>query len=433
MLAGRSRRLRFAAALCLLVALVLGLHRAVQVDGWLRPVVVVGPSMQPTLWGPSKQLPCSRCGVAIRFHTLTAPPDTVRCWNCGLAQPADRAIDLPGDRVSIDRAAYRWRLLGLTLRQSTPQRGDLVAVAPSFPPSFPPNANRPANVTARGSATALGHPTSALQVKRILAVPGDQLSLQGNELLINGRCVHDHLPAPPGGITVHTQTLPLKTLTLNVPPQADAATDLSPDAADPWLRWRWQRATADEKTTVEDWLVYHHVSVHDQRAAPICDDYPGNVDVVRRMNPIERFQVTLDLELPRDSAVKIVCWQADGPRCYAASFATGRHHIEVGPQRQHPPGRWRQVACAANPPVDAQRPIAITGLRSTAAAVQLTVTRHLHWFIDAKHRSHWETTPITLAPGHYFIAGDNQPISIDSRESPDGIDSQQIVGKVTAW
>ncbi|WP_068140585.1 S26 family signal peptidase [Roseimaritima ulvae] len=430
-----ARRWPAALALCLIAALLLAAHRAAQVDGWLRQVIVTGPSMQPTVWGPSKRFDCENCGAAIRFHLppREALPATLRCWNCGTSQTAEQPVDVPGDRVTIDRAAYRWQPLGIPLWQAPPQRGDLVAV--TQPPPQATNADVSDSQTNRADTNRAGTNRS-LQVKRILAVPGDRLSLRGNELLINGRRVADGLRQLPLEIVVHTQRL-----------DAHVASNRSPAADAPTSRWRWASAsdgpvqpspvTSAASSPQPSWLVYHHESVHDGRPDTIRDDYPCNVTASRRMNPVERFAVTLDVQLPRARQIRVMCWQSAQPRCFAADLGEGRHHLQIGPHHMAVQGNaasavWREVACDADSvPVDAQRPLAIAGLQLTdGVTLQLTVTRQLHWYVDAADRSRWPSTPLTLGPNRYFIAGDNQPISIDSRAAPKGIHVRQIVGRV---
>gem|GEM_PF-4087673 len=386
--------------LCIIFSCVL-LHRASCIDGWWREIVVAGPSMAPTLWGPTHQFSCTACGLPNRYHGRSARIHAP-CWHCGVAQTPSSPRAVPADRVTIDRAAYRWQLCGIPLTQAAPQRGDWVAVLVA----------------------------DQLRVKRVLGVPGDRVAVRGGELLrggelalggellINDRPVRESLPGPIPTCLVHSATL--------------SSRREFPATAEPTARHRWQ-AIATEGTVSADnrqgspanWWVYHHFSVHDRRSDCVRDDYACNVDVRRALHPVDRLVVRLEVDFRSATTLDVWFWHPAGSRHVRRHCLAGQQSIrlissDATTSRQSPAVT-----------VDARRPVAVAGLPSTGAAEpKITIERELYWFVEAADRQRWPSASTELAADRYFIAGDNQAISVDSRSDPAGVHRDQIIGKV---
>ncbi|MEX0824931.1 MAG: S26 family signal peptidase, partial [Pirellulaceae bacterium] len=370
------RRGRWIAGLLGLVAL-LGAARLASIDGLWAPIYVTGPSMAPTLWGPSRQVKCAACGVAIRVHEHPVNPfhQWMQCHNCGsLASPAE-ADRLPPDRVLIDRAAYLWR---------APRHGELIAIK-----------------TEKGP----------LQVKRIIGTPGDEIGLHNSELTINGRRVEAVLPP---------QQIPLMTV-------FDAA---FPDLEGP--RWR---VSEDGQ-----WSVYHHRSVHDEnRPGPIRDDYPANTAVSRQLMPVAHKQLAGRITAAEPVRIEVDIWLLDHWERFRGRFPAGDLTWSVSslaaeglPETTHPDDRWRRIVFsssteACKSPVSAETPIAMRVLQaqgekqpSDARLRDLLISRHFHWDVRRSDQHAWPATPFRLQARRYFVVGDNLPISVDSRAEPQG-------------
>ncbi len=114
----RRRRLWLATLVILLVAAVC--WRVAAIDGWMRPVVVTGPSMAPTLWGPHFNPVCEACGITQRVVRPQAKDlDAWICSNCGHHQAFPKVKLRAGSSVWLDRGAYWFRSI---------QRDEMVAL-----------------------------------------------------------------------------------------------------------------------------------------------------------------------------------------------------------------------------------------------------------------------------------------------------------------
>lgn len=103
-----------------------------------------------------------------------------------------------GDFILVNKSSYGWRWPGLNTRmvgQATPQRGDVIVFRfPGYPcPS-------PSGGTVRsGDATCLD-PTRPVPaenwIKRVIGVPGDRVTMEGDTLTVNGKPVGDRFVGP---------------------------------------------------------------------------------------------------------------------------------------------------------------------------------------------------------------------------------------------
>lgn len=119
------------------------------VGGLLAPLVVVSPSMSPTLTGPMAQWQCGQCGrqCALEIESSFAERP-LRCRECGAVTDQSLVAMVSGDRVLVDRAAFAWR---------APVRFEIVvALNPDDP--------------------------RALCVKRVVGLPGESLRLAGGQV-----------------------------------------------------------------------------------------------------------------------------------------------------------------------------------------------------------------------------------------------------------
>lgn len=361
--------------------------RLAAIDGLWTPIYVTGPSMAPTLWGPSRQASCSACGIGVRVHEHPTNPvgQSLDCHHCGNSIEPGEARPSAPDRVLIDRAAY-WR--------RAPQHGELVAIK---------------------------NEQGTLQVKRVIGVPGDKIGLEGSRLRINGRRVD--LVIPPRQI----QSIPV----------FDAAYQGRNGP-------RWQSSKRGP------WSVYHHCSIHDaNRSSPIRDDYPANTAVSRQLMPVVHKQLTGRLTTAEPVQVDVDIWLLDRHERFRGRFPAGDFIWSVSslaaegvPGMMRPINRWQRIDCstskpACESPVSAEAPVAVRvrksqgGKQATEACLSdLVVSRHFRWYVRRRDRLAWPADPFRLQPQRYFVIGDNLPVSVDSRAEPRGVDRSQIVGRV---
>jgi len=143
--------------LALLLAGLLLMQRASQP----RVGILAGSSMEPTLAGPRVVLPCPACAFANQFCIdAWKPGRPCQCMRCGglLSEPDPPTI-LPGQTVRYVLPDRRMRFAPSEPNTAGLQRGDLVVIA--------------------------RQPDGLREVKRIVGLPGEQLSIREGDLWID--------------------------------------------------------------------------------------------------------------------------------------------------------------------------------------------------------------------------------------------------------
>jgi len=161
--------------------------------------------MAETLRGTHYLLHCDDCGFPCRFDADWAPTaDRAVCPNCGyVMNELCRAVLRPGRQVLIDRWAYRFR---------PPCRGDLIAFRSPQDPGY-------------------------WEVKRVVGLPGERISIRRGDVYANDRIVRKTLrQLREVAVLVH-----------------DSGFEPSPAGG---LPPRWLAAATREAAS--DALVYHH-------------------------------------------------------------------------------------------------------------------------------------------------------------------------------
>ncbi len=371
---------------------------------------VSGPSMNPTLWGPSRSVRCEICGVTIRIDEAvlaqananrtakTSPPSSVQCWHCGGSIAGERLI---------------------AAMQHPPLSPDLVDVTACPPTELD-----------AGDMVLLQH--RGLHIKRLLGKPGQTVSLdESNRLLIDG-------------------SKPLFAEMPRVPVDDDRFRDSS--------RWygaaassHWQRDSDRTWTASGDagWLVYEHANVYrGNRPSRVLDDYPGNLGVQRPLLPATGLTLHFKITAPTDQRqTEMHVWAAfwtEGGINLQHQLVPVNSEVSIQAQSQVDPPAASQISNAkeltaiSGNSLTPERPI---GLRlastnyATVAVQDLSVTREVLYRIDPSRRPHTypaenssPTFPLPLGDDEWFVVGDNVPLSIDSRHwGP--IKTHQILGR----
>jgi hypothetical protein len=317
---------------------------------------IEGRSMAPTLWGVHVVVECGHCGFEWKVDVAVTPKASHRCPHCGESLKSCQISEpQPPDTV--------------TLRQASDLRfGQLVAIRKD----------------------------GRLQIKRLVALPGDRLTLDGLRLLVNGGRIEDRLhrlpsPAPPASIVVDEDFR--RALSRWIPLRSETT----------WVRtsehqWIQQAGSSD------DWLRYNHRSVHDHnQPAPIMDDYPGNLDVQRRLFPVDRLVLEGVAEAAAPIKMIVAVWarhrswssvlDIDGETPFRVSF----EHVEPTDEL----------------PVNERQPIAVR-MEGECKLRKLSVLRHLEYRLRMGDDA-WQQAK-TIPRDSVYVLGDNVPLSVDSRD-----------------
>jgi signal peptidase I len=395
--------------LCLLVGLVsLALFRLALIGGLLQPLRIASGSMAPNLLGPHFECRCDDCTMTWPFDARQPNQfDRLVCPNCGYVN-ARTPEQLPlrsGERILVDRWPY---LLG------SPQRGDVVLFE-----------------TTDDSRT--------LAVKRLVGLPGEQISIREGDLYQDGEIIRKSLDQLRSlAVPVHDDRF--------TPQAADLPPRWSPDGPGGWLSFRPWRCydnplpRADETRLVDNDGYNQGTS---RRLHAVFDLLlVGHADFSRADQLWIRGHDGLSWYTIRaDFAEQSLTLQRDGELVV---------HVPWRGSRQKWSGRWefalfdRQVVLAVNGremlnhPVNSgldspgkravDRPLAIRQGPDDVSFTGRRVYRDLHYLHPHGGSRSWNGP--RLGVSEYLVLGDNVPISSDGRSDRLPLQRKQLLGRV---
>lgn len=405
------------------------------VQGLFVPVQLSSGSMAPTLLGPHFAIRCSACGY--RFDCDATPHPLQPSVACPICDWPDNAVDadkfMPGDRVLIEKSAFLWR---------RPRRWEVVAFR---------DPNHPRRVC----------------VKRAVGLPGEQVQLRDGDVYADGQIVRKDL----------AQQRAVRLLVDDADFQPDESEGLP-------RRWRGERShsqwgfaggrfahPATPPTSDVDWLGYHHWQRRPNRAdevdpVPITDRYAYNATHRRRADQID---AVCDLML----TFRLVKLLGEGELRVRATDGRETFTWQIDAQRR----RWRVLrgdetvpgGVGPMPPLDhpvlvewslfddqlllaldgkvvlsypylsgtggrrpSRMPVAV-GVNGPGVELrELRVFRDIYYSPAIGPEQRWGVdSPVFLEADEYFVLGDNNPISADSRTWPTGpaVCDRLLVGK----
>jgi len=399
------------------------------VEGLLRRVTIDGPSMAPILCGRHHLVICDDCGFSFRCDAEHVPDDDrVTCPNCGHTDNRLTNARLePPDRVLIDR----WRLVG-----QRPQLGEIVALQA-------PESN------------------TELAVKRVAAVSPTELAIREGDLYLDDSLIRKS-PAELRQVRllVHDNGFQPQT-TENLPHRWRGTSNAS--------HWQasgtgFRLASLPSGGDRLDWLEYHHWACTANprlRGVATCirDNDPYNQGETRRgLNSVS--DVLLSCRVRAEGRGQLAFVAVDGNRRFEVfiepqkriilkaddrvvldqplklDLSRGKSEIEFGLcDRQvlfctagRTIIRWPYER-STGPQAEVLHPLAIGASSLDIELSHLCVWRDIY-YLDPRGRSErWQGGPLPGA--HLAVLGDNQPVSIDSRQWPAAaVSDSAIVGCV---
>jgi signal peptidase I len=430
-------RLRTLVQWCVFLWLAAALAQTWFIGGLVVPYRIAGGSMAGTLLGVHRDVVCGDCGCPFASGTDVCPA-AVRavCPNCGYAaNDLESLPDVKADRVLIDRRAFSIR---------APRRWEIAAFRRS------PQADK-------------------ILIKRIVGLPGESIEIRHGDVYVDGHIQRKNLAEQRAlAVLVHDANYwPTREPTF--PPRWQA------DRSD--SRWsatggRFSCAAGGQQQPV-DWLVYHHwrrlADAGGTRPSPITDLCGYNQSQPRRDEDVHAVNdLMLSFRLAQPSGHGTFCVRlSDGRDSFEARLQcdASRPHCQIFRNGRLIPVAAGQIPAAAGQQwlveaslVDQQFLLAIDGqqvvvcpydrpepppspvccpLAIGAKGLEVMV-RDLRVYRDTYY-THPIGPPglrpgdqaVRLEAGHYYMLGDNSPVSEDSRTWPESrtIDAKLLVGK----
>ncbi|KLU03583.1 protein secretion system [Rhodopirellula islandica] len=211
---------------------------------------------------------------------------------------------------------------------------------------------------------------------------------------------------------------------------------------DPEGNWFDSAETSEPRPELV-WLVYEHRNVYRGNVVSrVFDDCPANMGLDRRLHPVDQVGLTVQLQLrPAGSSqeskqaamestsgqIHAVAWTDQGVRVVSKKLPEKLDDqsmlVKFEPQAFRTGRRFdrSELSLASAPAVSATSPVAIGWSTNSIVRVgDLRLWRPIQWRMETPSR--WP-----LQAKEWFVAGDNTPVSVDSRRwGP--IHTDQIIG-----
>ena len=396
--------------------------------------------MAPALLGPHLQMECPDCQFSFAFglDSTSNEADFV-CPNCGFFGPADEAIGVRGQRVSIGRTRH-------------PHRFD----------------------------TVVAQLPEELITKRVVGLPGETVRIENGDLFVDEQIV---CKSPPEllamAVDVHRDHY--RPTSLQHSSRWRAATENSG-----WTTSRsngadhlWQPLAPPNgvRESNRDWLVYHHSVAlpppfERGSASPLTDNCSYNQGTSRILNRISDCFVAMQASW--DSPGTICFRRTAADRSWVVEFdtATGRATLveqatddvsssrvlttadKLLPVKSHTAhsflfGYWdgsfhflhkdrlllRYALDVQDALADETRPFSIAADQVGELRVSRLAIRRDVYYTDAYGTNQPWSLGRALGPDEFLTLGDNSPVSRDSRhaESLGVFRRDQVIGRVREW
>ena len=345
---------------------------------------VTGSSMAPTLLGEGEIAKCASC--QLYWHVDVSPAgQEVFCSHCG--EPME-IVD----------------------REQTRQASEITADIVEIRPLGIQTTGVEAAELALGDLVAIEWDRQ-LHVKRIAALPGDVVKLDGPRLIVNDKRFEDLLVG-------NEYTIDLPRFLVDDDTRREVSRWSSPQTDSAWQRadgraWEWNGRS------MSPWLIYGHKSVYDNdRPSPVWDDYQVNAGLDRKLFSVDRLELAATIRCQSTMKLEVAFWSNAGNVLATRSVRNGQTLVVS----------YHEGVSADDLPVSAEHPIAVRVAAGPFALESLTIDR----LIEYRLRPHDDRDgyPLAVGPGQCFVLGDNVPVSVDSRDIG-LVPISRIVGLVT--
>lgn len=368
--------------------------------------------MSPNLWGPRIPATCAQCGQQWQIAAETyAPSRPLICPNHPCSSSAVRlGKTLPGEIIRAQRLPVDQR----------PRRLDRIVWTDEEPPAPLVGIEQDFSNQMRFSC------------KRVWGLPGETLHFQEGELFIDGHLFQKSFDQMLS-VAIPVCLLPGDSLACWDSKSHDSSDEIKPLSSDNWQQLGLLGAGQSL-----------HWSFSQALGRCVTDDYIENQSTPRRLSQVDDLLLNVELEFvdspeSKSSLSITLFYQGQG---YEISLL-------VPPHRQSQPqsvwfGGWdglvhsRLNSLGQNEHVKTTLAQHYPATQFTIAVHQgtvrlrsLAVYRDLYLQLNERDPRAAERKEFHLPQDHYFVLGDNLPISQDSRQSIANLRRQQIWGVVT--
>ncbi len=395
----------------------------------VRPIASGG--MANAAPGPHLQIQCHDCGIAYRCDITTVGDDHLPvCYNCGAINAIEGRRGHTGQVAYAEGDIQRWSKVVFTAPESADDQG--------------------------------------MFLKRIVALPGEQLGFVDGDLWINGTRYQkslqefDLLQVP----VFDSQYRPrdsqhsfLERFSVGMNEQAwlitmagEFAFDAAADKSQQWLEYIHWNVIAGfvpqvQRGSPDAILDYHPYNQYISRPQlNFVDDYVVDLWLTTHTTPVLQFRlldvdVTVDCERHEVSASQGTrFWGQQSidkatvpikqPWKIRVGRLDGRVVVQINSQRWAfdfeptlPTGNYIDDRLLR------QRPFAVAASVGILDIKRILIARDIYWLAPNGMDNRWQFSSV-LPPDIFFLVGDNQPVSRDSRHWNQGIHRSRIQGVV---
>ncbi len=428
----------------LLSAAALVIARMALVRGVVAPIYVAGASMAGTLQGQHVRVECEDCRIDyVSGRRFRGDHGETTCPNCGYGQNAPAGRVFRGDRVLVDQWYGRWQ---------QPSRWDLVALR---------------------SPQSSGE----MIVKRIIGMPGEQVTIQSGDLFVDGRLLRKPLSVfRDMMVLVHDDRF-YPTMSAKLPRRwrGEQATTSWVPAAEGYRFEEHTKVAVGDNTAqlIQDWLTYRHWLCFSKgvprtertEETSVLDSLGYNQNSPRgQLNAVSDLMLSGNIVIGGEG--KFSLRVADGTAWYIVELdwperkwrlrrndnvlvTVASQGLSSGVPFLVEYGMYDRTVLLTvngrvllkldvNPlsrgPDDAPASrLSIGAVGLSVEVSSLRVVRDVYFLAPGPPWTHWEA-PGRLSSGHFLLLGDNAAISTDSRHwTSAGIARTLITGRVMRW